>query len=672
MVPVALVIAVARPRYALLVVFLIGSGVRSTHDVRPPNILDDGFPIRVTAVLEGAPESRVPGTYLNVRLITVGEEPWSGRARLSYFPSDGDPALAALFSQLDLGSGDRIEVLVRLRRPGIYRNPGGFDYRRFLERRGIYWTGSIRSPRLIQVLDRGWHGPDRIRRWATRRIADRLRGGETTVALALGMVLGQRRRLPAAAERKFQAAGLIHLLVVSGFNLAIVAAVAVWLGRRLPFGRRQRVSGSLFAIVLILSYAFLVEGETPVVRATLMAVLFIVATLLDRGYAVGNALCAAGILVLFLDPVALEDSGFQLTFAAVLAILLLAVPLIRWGPGTLFAAMRHLDNPTLDTRFGVKINDWRVRQRLRTELTGRPLWLVTLPRMAVLLLAETAIVTLSVQFALLPWSIESYHRLSPIALPLNILGAVVATIVTPLGLVLILVPDPIAMPIAWIVEGCLAALVAAVDLALELPGATFRVPSPPITLWIVFGSFLIAMAYVARRRWRGGLICGAAFGLGLLMIIAVGNFEPRPPALPTLTFLDVGQGDALLVELPDGQKIMVDGGGVATGAYRSLNDEGSFSIGEDVLTPYLFSRGIRRLDALVLTHAHYDHIDGLFDLLENFSVGELWLGPNPMVPRFQALLEDASRAGIPTPVARAGRSGWPLSGSEPTIHPTCR
>jgi competence protein ComEC len=77
---------------------------------------------------------------------------------------------------------------------------------------------------------------------------------------------------------------------------------------------------------------------------------------------------------------------------------------------------------------------------------------------------------------------------------------------------------------------------------------------------------------------------------------------------------------------------MVDGGGVTTRAYRSLNDEGSFSIGEDLLTPCLFARGIRNLDALVLTHAHYDHIDGLIDLLDNFSVGELWLGRNPMVP----------------------------------------
>jgi competence protein ComEC len=134
-----------------------------------------------------------------------------------------------------------------------------------------------------------------------------------------------------------------------------------------------------------------------------------------------------------------------------------------------------------------------------------------------------------------------------------------------------------------------------------------------------------------------------------------------------LTFLDVGQGDAILVELPDGERIMIDGGGIASGAYRSLNDEGSFSIGEDVLTPYLFSRGIRQLDALVLTHAHYDHMDGLFDLLNNFEVGELWLGRNPMVPRYRDLLTEASLAGVPIRWLSAGDQVGPFQVLNPPL-----
>ena len=650
----AAVVAAARPRLAFIPVFLVGVGVRSHQEARPPYIVDDGLPVRVEAVLDRAPEFRAPGYYLTVRVVRVNDAPVLGGARLVYFPPEDQPQLVRLFEQLELGSGDRIALLVRLRRPTVYRNPGGFDYRRFLQRQGIYWTGSIRSPRLITVVSRGWHGGDRIRQWASDRIERRLGEDETLRALALGMVLGHRRRLPDAAERQFEAAGLIHLLVVSGFNLAVVAAAAFWLGRRIRFGRRQRSLALIFALGVVLVYAFLVEGDAPVARATTMAVILIAGTLLDRGYDIGNALCAAAILILAAAPLALLETGFQLTFMAVLAILFLAVPLIRWKLGDRIASLRHLDSPALDRRLPVEAVDWRVSKRLEAELSGRPLWLGVLPRRLLVLLAETAIVTASVQLSLLPWTVESYHRLSPVSIPLNMIGAIVAGIVTPLGLVMILVPDFAAAPIAAIVEAALRVFVVAVERGLELPGATFRVPSPPAALWWAFGVLLGVAAWAARRRSRLGLAGGVSCIMVLVVLAGWADFSPPPPGHAALTFVDVGQGDAILVELPDNRRFMVDGGGVATGAYRSLQGEA------DVLTPFLFSRGIRTLDAVVLTHAHHDHMDGLFDLIENFDVGELWVGRNPAVPRYLELLDHASSHRVTIRRLRAGARAGPF------------
>lgn len=658
--PLAVLVAVARPRLAVIPVFLWGVGVRSHHDARPPYIVDDGLPVRVEAVLDHAPEFRVPGYYLTVQVVRVNDAPLRGGARLVYFPPEDDPELARLFEDLDLGSGDRIALLVRLRRPTVYRNPGGFDYRRFLERQGIYWTGSIRSPRLITVVSRGWHGGDRLRRWASERIERRLGEDETVRALALGMVLGHRQRLPDAAERRFEAAGLIHLLVVSGFNLAIVAAAAFWLGRRIRFGRRQRALALVFALGVVLVYAFLVEGDAPVARATTMAVILIAGTLLDRGYAIGNALCAAAIVILGVDPLALMDTGFQLTFMAVLAILFLAVPSIRWGLANRIASVRHLDNPALDARLPVGAVDWRVSKRLQAEISGRPLWMGALPRRLFLVLAEIAIVTAAVQLTLLPWTVESYHRLSPVSLPLNTVGAIIAAIVTPLGLILILVPDFAAAPFAMIVEVALTLFVVVVEQGLELPGATFRVPSPPSALWWAFGVSTVGVAWAVRRRSGLGLGIGLVSVTALVVVAAFADFSPPPPEHAALTFVDVGQGDAILVELPDGRRFMVDGGGVATGAYRSLRGEGGFSIGADVLTPYLYSQGIRALDAVVLTHAHHDHMDGLFDLIENFDVSELWVGSNPAVPRYLDLLDHASRRRVPVRRLVAGARAGPF------------
>src|SRR6185295_8790049 len=117
--------------------------------------------------------------------VSVDGRPSAGRARLTEFLDN--PGILELFNTLELGRGDRVEVLVALRRPTVYRDPGVFDYRRYLERQGIYWTGTIRNPRLITVMSRGWHGPDRARLWITNRISrhfedDNIRG------LVMGMV----------------------------------------------------------------------------------------------------------------------------------------------------------------------------------------------------------------------------------------------------------------------------------------------------------------------------------------------------------------------------------------------------------------------------------------------------------------------------------------------------
>src|SRR4029077_10029127 len=110
--------------------------------------------------LSNAPEWHGLGAYLDLQLQTIDSQPYRGRAHLTEFLDD--PEQRALFEALNLGSGDRLEIVVKLHRPGVYRDPGVFDYRRHLERQGIYWTGTIRNPRLITVLDRGRHEPDQI------------------------------------------------------------------------------------------------------------------------------------------------------------------------------------------------------------------------------------------------------------------------------------------------------------------------------------------------------------------------------------------------------------------------------------------------------------------------------------------------------------------------------
>src|SRR5205814_5019550 len=151
----------SRPRgwCVFLLVGLIGAvaGAASTPTIVP---IQTDTALRVVGTLKKAPEWRGLGTYLDVELHSIDAQPYRGRARLTEFLNEPDQR--ELFEKLELGSGDRLEIVVKLHRPVVYRDPGVFNYRRHLERQGIYWTGTIRNPRLITVLDRGWHGRDRI------------------------------------------------------------------------------------------------------------------------------------------------------------------------------------------------------------------------------------------------------------------------------------------------------------------------------------------------------------------------------------------------------------------------------------------------------------------------------------------------------------------------------
>src|SRR5262249_39292010 len=145
--PIAGLLSLVRRWCLLIVVVLLGAGLAAMRPTVPANPGD--VAVRLIGKLRTAPEWRGLGVYLDVELQTLDAQPSRGRACLVEFLDD--PELRRLFERLELGSGDRLEIVVKLHRPAIYRNPGVFDFRRQLERRGIYWTGTIRTPRLITV-----------------------------------------------------------------------------------------------------------------------------------------------------------------------------------------------------------------------------------------------------------------------------------------------------------------------------------------------------------------------------------------------------------------------------------------------------------------------------------------------------------------------------------------
>jgi len=630
----------------LLSVFLLGAGLRTAVPTVPPDPGNDA--VRLVGKVARAPEWRGLGVYLDVQVLRIDGRPYRGRARLTEFLDN--PEQIQLFNTLDIGTGDQLEIVVALRRPSTYRDPGVFDFRKHLEHQGIYWTGTVRNPRLITVLSRGWHGPDRVHRWVENRISrhfddDNIRG------LVMGMVLGRTEGLSAETERQFQAGGVFHLVVVSGFNIAVIAAAAMWIGR---FISRRRGTRLVLTLIAVASYSMLVGWQMPVVRAAIMACAFIVGRALDRGHSPLNAAALSAFVLLLIEPLAIADQSFQMTFAAVVAVLGIGMPAIEWAFERWNLRLRQFDNIDRDGMLDPDIADWRVSRRMWCELYGVPRVLMTAPIRGTQILCEAFLATIGVEAVFIYFMVESFHRMAPISPLLNVPAGLIAAAITPLGLLLIALPRVAATPVAWGIRLLIRILLWTLRTGLTVPHTSFRVPSAPSGMWVLYGTAVALVVFAIHRRLKLPCIAGAALAAGILTMMARADFSPKPPHDVVVTILDVGQGDSILVEFPDGRRMLIDGGGVAAGRFLGLRDESTFSIGEDVVSAYLFSRRIRRLDTVVLTHAHNDHLDGLFDVVANFQIGNVWLGKNPMIPPYEAFLGLLQDRRIPIRSVSAG------------------
>jgi competence protein ComEC len=200
-------------------------------------------------------------------------------------------------------------------------------------------------------------------------------------------------------------------------------------------------------------------------------------------------------------------------------------------------------------------------------------------------------------------------------------------------------PALAAIPAA-VAEWALHGITGTVATLGALQAADVRVPDPAFAVAAAAVAAVVLAMLTARRR-RVLAVAGLAALVAAAMALAV--WPPQPqlrPGVLEVTLLDVGQGDAILVVSPQGRTLLIDAGGSLGGPASD------FDVGEDVVSPYLWSRGIARLDAVALTHAHADHIGGLRSVLGNFRPAELWVGENPPVPVFRALLEAASAQGV--------------------------
>ena len=637
--------------------------------------LDTSVPLRWQGRLRTDPADRPWGReyLIDLEQVEAGDAtmPVRGGLRVTLY----EDRAAWRSGQSELRAGDRVEALVKAQPPRNFNDPGAFDERAYLAGQGVDLTGSLRSAELLTLIDRP--GPTLRQKLAhvhgalLSRLNQLFAADSESAAVLRAMLLGDRSFVNSTTVVAFQKTAAYHVLVVAGLHTGALVIFLLWICRRLRFGVAPTI---LLALGAIAAYVGVVEDRPPIFRAALMAAIYLLARPLFRRVDLLNTVALAALVLLLWNPDYFADSSFQLSFLAAGVIAALALPWIERSTAPYRAGLAHLGDITRDVIHPPKIAQFRIEARSAAQwLSGRlPRWLagksasfITGPMHLGLRFCELFLLSVALQLGMLPLMAQDFHRISLSGPISNIPAVLLTAVVVPLGFLCLAVSflwTRGAVVLAKLLSALTFALLRTIEWFSRLPLFSYRIPSPPIWLILAFFVALIVCAtlsrgLVAARRNRTArrklpppiawqewiaVLAVAAFAI----LIAWYPFAPRLAyGKAEVNVLDVGQGDSIFVSFPDGETMLVDGGGLAGSGWvkgmRLAPD-----VGENVVSPYLWSRGLRRLDVVALTHAHEDHLGGLPSVLDNFHVGELWVGRDEDTSEYRALLAKARQHGV--------------------------
>jgi len=641
---------------------------RRADNSRPLKFLieqSEGEPFTLTGWLDGPPELARDRVYLSLRVENV-----TGRVSLLVTLRDANE-----FRALQLRYGTRIQVTTTLDRTGNYRNPGVSSLTEFLDRNGYDATGLIKSPAGITRL-----GDTRVfpplawlYDWRSRlqQQIDTHFEPETAGVLD-ATLLGNRYNLSPAASERFREGGTFHVLVISGLHISFIGALVFLIVKRLT---KRRLPQFVFPALTVWAYSFAVGADASVVRAALMFTFAGVATILFRQSSSVNALGGAALVLLVHSPKEIFDPSFQLTFLSVLAIVVIAWPLLSnmsaigaWYP------TRYRPYPPACSR-GFKYicellfwseKKWtnelaRSTHGYRLFKASVAVWLERYHMQAILrYLFGAVVVSASVQLMLLPLMIVYFHRISLASLVLNIVVSILLAALVVVALLALLIAQAPLFKLADAINWLMAH---SVDPFSDFGWAGFRLPeySGSASLIYVLYYLPLLILIIALLHWRPlalqaerrcklhryvlPLTCAQLLLLAILILHPLSS--GRSNARLRIDFLDVGQGDSALVTMPDGTTLLVDAGGNTMESARR--------IGVTVVSEYLWWRGLSEIDYVLATHADADHIDGLNDVLENFTVRGALIAGRPLDdPEFAKFSQTLARTKTHSETIEAG------------------
>ena len=544
--------------------------------------------------------------------------------------------------------GGRIRFTGKLRRPRNFRNPGAFDYEGYLADAGIAALGSCnleevqRLPGISGGLMARWRS--KLHRNAVAKVHELWPPREA--ALIDAMLIGEDAFIDRDTRVDFQRSGTYHVLVVSGMNVSIFAFVVFWSLRRLRLGE---ICATLLTISLCVAYAFITLVGAPVWRATLMCAVYLGTRLLYRDRAMINAIGAAALALLIYDPRQLFTASFQMTFVCVLIVAAIGIPILQQTSQLYKRALLHWDSNDYAALLPPKVAQFRVELQFISDRIARFVgkkWSRRLIRAATRFLLtawELVFISAVMQMGLALPMAWYFHRATTIGLPANLIVVPLMQLMMPAAVAALgvgfLSPWFAKLP-AFLTALAIDSISGTVHSLGALRISEFRVAMPSVAVTVFACAALAFAMWAARRRF-------ILATLGLTTILAaslmLAFLRPIPrirPGLMEMTSIDVGEGDSHLVITPHGRTLLVDAGGPIGPGSSQLD------FGEDVVSPYLWTRGISRLDAVAITHGHSDHIGGIISILRNFKPTELWIGLQPPSSAVDAIVATAKTLNI--------------------------
>ncbi len=486
--------------------------------------------------------------------------------------------------------GDRLRFIARLAEPVDYGNPGGFDYRWYLNERGIFVTGYLKDRGLIEKIGQEGAGAAGYIDLARSRIADFIdRSGVSNGGLIKAVIVGDAGGVAPGIRDAFEKTGTVHILVIAGLHVGFVAlfayrAILFLLKRseRVMLSLNVKKAAALLTVPPVAAYGLIAGFPVSTERAVIMVTAFTASFLFNRGKDLYNTLALAALLILLAYPYSIWDASFQLSFAAVFFIVYLTP----------------------------RLEEMLVREDkagpLKPGLAGRLLKKRLIPAFSV---------TLAASLGTAPLLAYHFHRVSAVGLAANLVAVPLAGLALPFILSSVAIlpflewPAAVLLHAASAVFGLMAMII---EFFSRLPYASVWVATPSVAGIALFYSLVLCAANVRRSRVCAYL--APVIVLAMLMDWGWWTLQRRFSRELRVTYLNMGRGESEIVEFPGGKVMLMD-----AGERRRGYDEG-----ERIVAPALWSKGISRIDYLVLSRTGYGDMAALGFIARNFGVKEFW------------------------------------------------